>query len=435
MNATRRNRLPSPREAGRGEGEGSALHGGAVPLTRRPSAADLSPLARGEVKTFVMTAFVVVLGLGLASTAHAHKPSDSILALSPGAGGGTGRWDIAIRDLDDVLALDADGDGHVTWGELRARDAEVTGYALGRLGLRTPAGACPLATGEGGISVTQHSDGAYVSLPLALGCPPSSVGSALEIDYRLLFDIDPQHRGLLRVDDGRGGVEPAILTARDHQRSLAWSGSATAGQSLGSFVAEGVRHIWGGLDHVLFLIALLLPAVLRRHDGAWLAVPAIRPALADVVRTVTAFTAAHSLTLSLAALHVVVMPARLTESAIAASVVLAAINNIWPVFGRDRWVVAFALGLLHGFGFASVLADVGLPPARLVSSLLGFNVGVELGQLALVAGCLPIAYLVRRTAAYRRITVPGLSAVLAVVAIIWLVERALDVSLVTGRLS
>ena len=404
------------------------------PCTRRPSAADLSRCRGARCDFFVFTA-ALALVCGLSATAHAHKPSDSILHLSPGVGGGSGRWDIAIRDLDDALALDADGDGRVTWGELRAREADVTGYALGRLVLRTPAGACALATGEGGITVTQHSDGAYASLPLALGCPSSGAGSALEIDYRLLFDIDPQHRGLLRVDDGRGGVEPAILTARDHRRALAWSGSPTARHAFGSFVAEGVRHIWGGLDHVLFLIALLLPAVLRRHDGAWLAVPAIRPALADVVRTVTAFTAAHSLTLSLAALHVVVMPARLTESAIAASVVLAAINNIWPVFGRDRWVVAFALGLLHGFGFASVLADVGLPPARLVSSLLGFNVGVELGQLALVAVCLPIAYLVRRTAAYRRITVPGLSAVLAVVAIIWLVERALDVSLVTGRLS
>jgi len=432
-------RLPSPREAGRGEGwgrvRGPHLNSGAVPLTRRSSAADLSPLARGEVKNVCVAMIALAVVCGLAGTAQAHKPSDSVLHLSPGAGGGTGRWEIAIRDLDDVLALDADGDGHVTRGELRAREADVTGYAIGRLFLRTPAGACALAIGEGGNTVTQHSDGAYLSLPLALGCPSASVGSALEIDYRLLFDIDPQHRGLLRVDDGRGGVEPVIVTARDHKRALAWSGTPTARHSFGSFVAEGVRHIWGGLDHVLFLIALLLPAVLRRHDGAWLAVPAIRPALADVVRTVTAFTAAHSLTLSLAALHVVVMPARLTESAIAASVVLAAINNIWPVFGRDRWVVAFALGLLHGFGFASVLADVGLPPARLVSSLLGFNVGVELGQLALVAGCLPIAYLARRTAVYRRLTVPGLSAVLAVVAIIWLVERALDVSLVTGRLS
>jgi len=387
---------------------------------------------KGRSRALLVTSALVVgvgLVVGLARTAHAHKPSDSLLVLSPGAVG-SGRWDIAIRDLDDVLVLDADGDGGVTWGELRARQADVTAYALGRLHLRTPAGACALAT-SGPPAVTQHSDGAYVSLPLALGC----AGAALDIDYRLLFDTDQQHRGLVRVDDGRGGAEPILLTARDHQRTVSWSAGVAPRSSVAAFVSEGVRHIWGGLDHVLFLLALLLPAVLRRDDGAWAPVPALRPALSDIVRTVTAFTVAHSLTLSLAALHVVAMPARLTESAIAASVVLAAVNNIWPVFGRHRWVVAFALGLLHGFGFASVLADIGLPRGRLVSSLLGFNLGVELGQLAIVAACLPVAYLARRTVAYRRLTVPGVSAALAIVAIIWLVERALDVSLITGRLS
>jgi hypothetical protein len=366
-----------------------------------------------------------------APPARAHKPSDSVLVLSPA--GGTGRWDIAVRDLDDALVLDADGDGRVTGGELRAREADVVFYAVSRLVLRTPAGACALSTDGRPVSVTRHSDGPYLSLPLAFRCPPS--GGGLEIDYQLLFDVDPQHRGLLRVDDGRGGAEPILLTARDHRRPLPAPGAAAAHDSFGSFVADGARHIWGGLDHVLFLIALLLPAVLRRQEGAWVPVAAIRPALAGVVPTVTAFTAAHSLTLSLAALQVVHMPARLTESAIAASVVLAGVNNIWPVFGRDRWVVAFALGLLHGFGFASVLADVGLPPGRLVSSLLGFNLGVELGQLALVGACLPLVHLARRTAAYRRVTVPVVSAALAAIAIVWLVERAFDISLVTGRFS
>jgi hypothetical protein len=377
---------------------------------------------------------VLVLGPGLVRAAHAHKPSDSTLSLRPTSDGGSGRWDIAVRDLDDVLALDADGDGGITWGELRARQADVAAYALGRLALLTPAGACSPAT-AGDPTVTRHSDGAYLSLPLALGCPAAAPAAALEIDYRLLFDIDPQHRGLVRIDDDRGGAVPVLLTARDHRRAVGWAAGDAVRSSFPSFVADGVRHIWGGLDHLLFLMALLLPAVLRRHDGAWVPVAALRPALADVVRTVTAFTAAHSLTLSLAALHVVRMPARLTEPAIAASVVLAAVNNIWPVFGRDRWVVAFALGLLHGFGFASVLADLGLPRGHLVSSLLGFNLGVELGQLAVVAGCLPIAYLVRRTGAYRRFTVPGLSASVAAVAVVWLIERAFDISLLTGSSS
>ena len=112
---------------------------------------------------------------------------------------------------------------------------------------------------------------------------------------------------------------------------------------------------------------------------------------------VTAFTLAHSITLTLAALRLVELPSRLVESAIAASVVLAAVNNLVPVVERRRWMVAFAFGLIHGFGFASVLAELGLPQETLVLSLLGFNLGVELGQLAIVAVFLPTAYALRNT--------------------------------------
>jgi len=161
-------------------------------------------------------------------------------------------------------------------------------------------------------------------------------------------------------------------------------------------------------------------------------VSAIRPALSDVGRIVTAFTAAHSLTLTLAAMGLARMPARITEPAIAASVVVAAANNLrpsGPIFGRDRWVVAFALGLVHGFGFSSALSDAGLRRAGLLTSLVGFNAGVELGQLAVVGAFIPLAFVARRTALYRRVALPGGSAAIAAVAAFWFVERALDLPL------
>ena len=107
---------------------------------------------------------------------------------------------------------------------------------------------------------------------------------------------------------------------------------------------------------------------------------------------VTAFTVAHSITLGLAALGVVRVSRRIIEPAIAASVLLAAANNCARSSGRDRWVVAFALGLLHGFGFSSVLAELGLPQGQLLAALFGFNAGVELGQLVLVALFVPLAF-------------------------------------------
>jgi hypothetical protein len=138
----------------------------------------------------------------------------------------------------------------------------------------------------------------------------------------------------------------------------------------------------------------------------------------------TAFTLAHSITLSLSALGVLRLPSRFVESGIAASVILAAINNVVPVLEEDRWTAAFALGLLHGFGFSATLMDLGLPRQNLVVTLFGFNVGVEIGQMCVVAAFLPLAYLARRTLAYRRVALLGGSMVIAGVATVWLVERA-----------
>ena len=195
------------------------------------------------------------------------------------------------------------------------------------------------------------------------------------------------------------------------------------------YVRHGVWHIWIGFDHILFLVSLLLPAVLVRHAGCWKERETLKASVLDVVRIVTAFTLAHSLTLTLAALGALSLPSRLVESAIAASVVLAALNNLWPLVHRWRAAVAFAFGLIHGFGFASVLADLGLPQDALVVSLVGFNVGVELGQLAIVAAFLPLAHALRRGLFYRRVVLGGGSALIALLAMVWLAERAFDLKL------
>ena len=123
----------------------------------------------------------------------------------------------------------------------------------------------------------------------------------------------------------------------------------------------------------------------------WAAAPSFKAAFADVFKVVTAFTVAHSITLSLAALGVISLPSRLVESAIAVSVVLAALNNVRSVVYGGRWIIAFCFGLIHGFGFASVLTDLGLPQESMLLALVAFNLGVELGQLAIVAVFLPLA--------------------------------------------
>jgi hypothetical protein len=375
------------------------------------------------VTRFVAFVLVLLATLTLSRGAHAHKPSDSYLTLVADGSRFDVRWDIAVRDLDYALGVDGNGDGNVTWGELRARRDAVVLYASSGLTLTTSAGPCALAAQD--MKVARHSDGTYASLTFAARCPDPT--SPLLIDYSLLFDVDPQHRGLAQITSS--GETRALVFTSQHRHEEVSLTSSSPSRSFGRFVVEGSRHIAQGIDHLLFLIALLLPAVVRRDGKVWTPVTGLRPALVDVLRVVTAFTVAHSITLSLAALEVVVLPARFVESAIAASVVLAALNNLFPILRADRWIAAFALGLLHGFGFSAALQDLGLARGDLLVVLFGFNLGVEVGQCGVVAIFLPIAYALRTSRAYRTVALGAGSIAITLVASVWLVERAFAVRL------
>jgi len=359
----------------------------------------------------------------LCAPAWAHKASDSYLTLAVEGRSIEGQWDIALRDLELALGLDADGDGAITWGELRARHPAVAAYALSRLRLSAGQSPCRVRVLE--HLVDRHSDGGYAVLRLGGECERN--GQDFAVDYRLLFDLDPQHRGLLRLDGG-SHTRSAVFSNDAPVQSFAL-GETARGTQFASFFRDGATHIWLGFDHVLFLLALLLPAVLVRLARDWQPVAGFRPALWTTFTIVTAFTVAHSITLSLAALQVVSLPARLAESLIALSVLLAAADNLLPFLPDRRWQVAFVFGLVHGFGFASVLVGLGLPRGSLLLALAGFNLGVEAGQLAIVGLFLPLAYSLRARGLYSGLVLRGGSALIVLVALGWLVERVFDLKL------
>ena len=196
------------------------------------------------------------------------------------------------------------------------------------------------------------------------------------------------------------------------------------------YLTLGFTHILPlGFDHILFLLALLLPAVLWWQEGRWQPVMTLRLVVLDTAGIVTAFTLAHSLTLSLAVLGVLDLPSWLVETVIAFTIVLAALNNLLPVVTARRWLLAFVLGLIHGFGFASVLRELGLPNEALALALASFNAGVEIGQLSFVMVALPLAFALRQTWAYRRLVLPVGSALVALLALIWCLERGLNITL------
>lgn len=359
----------------------------------------------------------------LSTPTWAHKASDSYLTLNVQGSEITGQWDIALRDIDFALGLDRNGDAEITWGELRARQTDVAAWALERLSLQR-GGACALKLLSD--QVDEHTDGQYAVLRLSGSCPAAS--GSLDLNYRLLFDLDALHRGLLKLSLD-GVTQTAVLGPTSGVQQFQKQASRLA--QFVQYLGEGVWHIWIGFDHVLFLLSLLLPAVLVHEARRWRGVGDFSTALREVLWVVTAFTAAHSITLTLAALRLVELPSRVVESAIAASVVLAALNNLMPVVERRRWIVAFAFGLIHGFGFASVLAELGLPQETLVLSLLGFNLGVEAGQLAIVAAFLPLAFWLRNSRFYRQIIFVGGSLLTLILALVWLLERAFDLKLIS----
>jgi hypothetical protein len=309
------------------------------------------------------------------------------------------------------------------------RHADIAAYAMARLRLGGASAPCPAEVTS--QMIDDHSDGAYTVLKFTATC--GAAPKAFAIGYRLFFDVDPQHRGLLRLGH-EGKTRAGIFTADTPEQSFTLAHLSAWEQFL-DYGNEGIWHIWTGFDHMLFLLSLLLPAVLvraTRNGRAWQPAGSFRAAFVDVVKVVTAFTLAHSITLSLAALGVVSLPSRWVESAIALSVLLAALNNIWPVVYGRRWVIAFAFGLIHGFGFASVLADLGLPQESLLIALVAFNLGVEVGQLAIVGVFLPIAYRLRMTWFYQRVLVVYGSAAIALIASLWLVQRAFDLRIIGG---
>lgn len=367
--------------------------------------------------------FVLLVTCCFLSVAHAHKPSDSYLTLRVEGNTIAGQWDIALRDLDFALGLDANGDGAITWGEVRAKHADIAAYALSRLRLTSEGKICPSRMVE--HLVDEHTDGTYAVLRFTADC----VGPlhTLQAQYGLFFDIDPQHKGLLRLQY-QGSASTGIFSPEKAIQEFKLQRPNKLAQFL-DYGKEGVWHIWIGFDHILFLLALLLPAVVVRREGKWEAVNAFKPAFFSVLKIVTAFTVAHSITLTLATLNIVSLPSRWVESTIAASVVIAALNNVFPLFSERRWLMAFIFGLIHGFGFASVLSDLGLPQEALVLALVGFNLGVEVGQLAIVAAFVPIAYALRQTRIYRKVILLLGSLVIALLAGIWFVERAFDLKL------
>lgn len=359
---------------------------------------------------------IAPLGLGLAALlfaapASAHMGSAKFVDATLTEQGAT--LDVNVESVDAAIALGL-GTG-VTADALAEHGPLVSTWLSRGLEVRNDAGPC---TATANAPRLAERDGKpYVSVAIDYACP---AGGELVLRDNTVFDDDPDHEVFVAV-----GSAAHVLRAGAQELRLTTAPSSI--ETGGAFLKEGAVHLVTGYDHLLFLLSLILVAGLAvRRDG-------FRPAVRDVAWVVTAFTLGHSISLVAAALEIVALPSAWVEAAIAASIVYVALLNVFKPAAptkstrRSRAALAGAFGLVHGFGFSSVLGEVGLPMQDRLVALASFNIGIELAQLCFVAIVLvPLAALARHPGAYRRVAVQGGSLAIAAFGAVWLVERSLS---------
>ena len=406
---------------------------------------------------FCKTLLLVIIGfLSFSKISSAHAPNQSYIFLYVYQDSIGGYYEITIDDLNKVMSIEIQD---TSMADLKPYLPAIEKYVLEHLSFSSKLGNHPVDFGHVEL-LPAGAIGTYIKYRFKLGNVPS-IPDAINIEYDALLDADPEHRGIQVVAyNWKAGIldNEAMISLkfdpdnRDQELDLT---DASVWKGFKMMVESGMHHIWIGLDHILFIIALILPAVVfrsRREEeiegkkglaalspmtfseakGFWKPVEKFKPAFIYIITIITFFTIAHSITLSLAAMNIVSLSSRFVESIIALSIALAAYNNIRPIFKKE-WVLAFGFGLFHGFGFASVLGEVGLAGEFMTYSLLGFNIGVEIGQLAIILIAFPVLYLLRQWKYYPQLLVYG-SIVLILISLYWFIERAFDIDILFGKL-
>jgi hypothetical protein len=363
---------------------------------------------------FLCVGLITLAALVSATQAHAHAVGTSYLHIEAADVDRAlpVRVALSIRDLEFAVGLDVNDDARITWGEVLANQASLTAYVQRKVELRRGGIGCAVTASD--LRVATYADELYAVLSMHAVCP---VAGALQVQSDLLFEIDDSHRSLLTVSNDSSAI--SVLTSANRT----WSAGMPSGawRDFLRFVGQGVWHIWIGFDHLAFLLLLLLPlagSVETNKTGLGLRIK-------EIVKVVTAFTIAHSITLICASLGFLTFSSQWIEAIIAGSIVIAALANMTRLAAKFGLALAFGFGLVHGFGFAGALADISTSTVGRAVPLLGFNLGVEIGQLVVVAAIFPALFLWRAPAPMRARAILAGSIVIGAAGVSWLVERTL----------
>lgn len=374
---------------------------------------------------------VVLVGAVCSRSAEAHSPGESYVWLNVEESNITGRVELNLDDLREKLEVPVPKQGPERLEILTQHRDQVLDYIRKNFALET--GGEPIPVEFTDIEILDlGGEGSYAQYQYTT--PTGSIPDLITITNRIFIEDRLLHRSLVCIErNQKSGKEyigefAALIFGPDNPVQEMDLNNIEFLLQPRDFIWQGVLHIWIGIDHILFIITLLLPAVLVYESGTWTPVTKFSQAFWNITKIVTIFTIAHSITLSLAAIGWVRLPSRFVESVIALSILLIVINTLRPRFKDKTWFVIFGFGLFHGLGFASVMSELPFRMVHLLKVLIGFNIGVELGQLAIVAAVFPIIFLLRKTRAYVPVCLIGGSLIMGAIAAYWFVERAFGLS-------
>lgn len=374
-------------------------------------------------------ALVLTLWIALpGGAAMAHSLNQSYVYFNVTDESLSGRIEVREQDLVRVFAPDA---GRLNQAQIKALQDTLFDHFDPRLQLSSEAGR--LSVDFRDISFLETDFGTFAQLNFdvsGLDATPETI----EMGYAFIFpDIDPDHRGFALIEsNSRTGIAnnesriSLVFGPGDGTKTL-WLSAEPAANIAQAFVQEGVWHVLRGVDHLFVLVALLLGAVMVIRSGRWGPAETMGAGLRNMLFLVTVFVVANTATQALATFGGFRIPVRLVDAAIVLSVIVLAAGHLVPRLYLPPWIVVGVLGLVHGFALANVLAPLGLDPLRKAIGLATFNIGVELGQIAVVLVLFPVLFVLRDMAIYRPLILRGGSVALVAVAGLWFVERAFDV--------
>lgn len=364
--------------------------------------------------------------------AHAHAPGQSYLYFQVYDQKVTTRVEITVDDLNQALDLDLPTNRQAKAEEIEPHLQQIQDYINQNLIISHNQQQYPLE--YQGYHHFKTGFARFLTFDYQIGNLPE-IPSQLDVYYGVLLDIEPKHKNLVVIEHNWDGG----IFANESSVSLVFSANSppqTLDLSSASFfkgflavIKIGFLQIFEGTDHILFLIALILPSVLPRENLGGKPVQSFRLAGFYVIKIAIVFGVAHSITLALATLQIVELSTRIVQSIIALSIAIAAVNIIYPLFGSRIWLIIFAFGLFHGFAFAHVLAKLGIVQEYTFWSLFGFNLGIELGQITIIAIVFLILYLLSKQKFYSQFLPKIIAICLIIISMYWFIERAFDVNL------